>query len=260
MAHKTLRPMSVRDLFDEAFDLYKRNFALIFGLSLVMLPVQLFISLAYQSQSHGVRTAARVIMNTGLATNAFLLTPLWYYVTTWAVSRCYLNKAPTIMESIKSIVTRLWPCLLIFWLLYLMMFLGLMLCIIPGILLAFGFVFLSEVLALEKLSYMDAVRRSSTILLSDLWRVLGVLILEFTFMFLISAVLRLPFTHTLHFLFKQPHRRIGLAEAITSELAGVFISPIWTITNVLLYYDIRVRKEHFDLRMLAKSMESGAVV
>jgi hypothetical protein len=43
----------------------------------------------------------------------------------------------------------------------------------------------------------------------------------------------------------------------TETLSHILIVPIWASVSILLYYDLRIRKEGFDLQMLAQSMTSG---
>jgi uncharacterized membrane protein len=43
-------------------------------------------------------------------------------------------------------------------------------------------------------------------------------------------------------------------DQVASALAAVFVGPITYIGVTLLYYDIRIRKEGFDIEMLARSL------
>ena len=43
-------------------------------------------------------------------------------------------------------------------------------------------------------------------------------------------------------------------EQVASAIAAVFVGPITYIGVTLLYYDIRIRKEGFDIEMLARSL------
>ena len=49
-----------------------------------------------------------------------------------------------------------------------------------------------------------------------------------------------------------------VGEQVASALVNVFVTPFSTAALILLYFDIRVRKEGFDLELLAQSMEGGA--
>jgi hypothetical protein len=40
-------------------------------------------------------------------------------------------------------------------------------------------------------------------------------------------------------------------------LGQILAIPISTAASILLYYDLRIRKEGFDLQMLAQSMTAG---
>ena len=43
-------------------------------------------------------------------------------------------------------------------------------------------------------------------------------------------------------------------DQVASAIAAVFVGPITYIGVTLLYYDIRIRKEGFDIEMLARSL------
>jgi hypothetical protein len=42
-----------------------------------------------------------------------------------------------------------------------------------------------------------------------------------------------------------------------ATLSQILVTPIGAAAAILLYYDLRIRKEGFDLQMLAQSMTSG---
>ena len=48
-----------------------------------------------------------------------------------------------------------------------------------------------------------------------------------------------------------------LPSALTS-LGAIFITPYSIIAVILLYYDLRIRKEGFDLEMLSQSINANA--
>ncbi len=43
-------------------------------------------------------------------------------------------------------------------------------------------------------------------------------------------------------------------DQVATALAAVFVGPITYIGVTLLYYDARIRKEGFDIEMLARSL------
>ncbi len=49
-----------------------------------------------------------------------------------------------------------------------------------------------------------------------------------------------------------------LVRDIVQTLAGAILLPIGTAPAILLYYDLRIRKEGFDLQMLSSAIEQPA--
>ena len=56
----------------------------------------------------------------------------------------------------------------------------------------------------------------------------------------------------------QTHRSIAVPFAVSQVLGtvvDVVFAPVFALVSVLLYYDLRIRKEGFDLEILAQEME-----
>ena len=47
------------------------------------------------------------------------------------------------------------------------------------------------------------------------------------------------------------------ANQLASVVGQILVAPIGATAYILLYYDLRIRKEGFDLQMLASSIGSG---
>src|SRR5262249_19880585 len=61
-------------------------------------------------------------------------------------------------------------------------------------------------------------------------------------------------------LFVEPTSAAAVsAQSIVSNIIEIVILPLQTIAITLLYYDLRIRKEGFDLEMLSQAMGTPAV-
>jgi hypothetical protein len=83
------------------------------------------------------------------------------------------------------------------------------------------------------------------------WRILGIRLLLGLITAVISGIV--VFLLTLAGLALDANGRFVLQE-VASALAAVFVSPITYIAVTLLYYDARIRKEAFDIEMLAQTL------
>ena len=132
-----------------------------------------------------------------------------------------------------------------------------------------GFVF--EVLLLEKTNVQNAFKRSSELVRGTWWRVFGVLIL----ILLLSVAIHYIFEISLgsifilakaaggtdlKSLFQWSVMETDLSSSnllfytimtCTDLILKTFTFPIWVIGIVLLYFDLRIRKEGFDLEIQA---------
>jgi hypothetical protein len=268
MNKRILRPLEFGDIIDETFDLYKKNFFLFAGISaVIILPIMLLQGLLYQAPNPSNPAAAVGAGITAILV-LFLLVPGSYAiagVTAWAVSQTYLGTVPTILDSYKAIRGRL---LSFTWTMFatgLLTSLGTALCVAPGVYLALTYALVSPVFIIEGLGGGDARRRSGQLASGNYWRIFVVLLLAGIFNFIISALFQfggaILFTHTNPFVPATGASVSTGAAVAASLLEGIgtcLATPIAVIAAVMLYYDIRVRKEGFDIELLAQSLGQGS--
>ena len=275
MSVRTLRPLDYGALFDEVFDLYKRNVLLFVGIAgVVYLPLNILLQFLLarfmqgymEALSSGVPDWGRLDWG---ALAIFLLAslaavPFTYAVvaaTTWAVSRCYLGERPSIIESYRAITPRLFPFVLTFIIVGLAQGLGFLFCCLPGLALFFIFAFVSEVFVLEGKEYFAAMRRSWDLVIGQWARVIVVGILTFVVALILQSIITAPFQVITTVLKIDPYSNASLSvgQGLAQGIAQTLVLPVQTICFVLLYYDIRVRREGFDIELLAAGVGAAPV-
>ena len=111
---------------------------------------------------------------------------------------------------------------------------------------------------LENQGPAAALRRSLGLVRRSFWRVFGIFLLTLLIVFIASAVLQVPFSLIERFtggsaqLFGLAgHRTVAavLITAVGSIVAGAVTRPISAGVTVLLYLDMRMRKEGLDLAL-----------
>ena len=108
----------------------------------------------------------------------------------------------------------------------------------------------------EDIGPINGLRRSWYLVAGMWWRTLGILIVLSILESIIGGVLGLLVGGIAGVGFSGD---VGLAvTAIGTTLLNAIISPIVTIGIVLLYFDLRVRKEGLDLDQLARQTAPGA--
>jgi hypothetical protein len=106
-------------------------------------------------------------------------------------------------------------------------------------------------IVLERLSGWRGLVRSWNLVSGLFWRLLGIRLLLGLITGIISAIV--VFILSFAGVGLDPNGRFILQEVATA-FATVFVSPITYIAVTLLYYDARIRKEGFDIEMLAQTL------
>ena len=132
------------------------------------------------------------------------------------------------------------------------------------------------VLAMEGLSGWAACRRSSTLVRYDpklgffYWgetRLSLLLLPLFVIQLLTSTLTAVPMIisqindsvrHGTATALANPSDAVVVGSQILTYLAGALILPLYTIAVTLFYYDVRIRREGFDLEFLAGRLEESA--
>ena len=106
-------------------------------------------------------------------------------------------------------------------------------------------------IVLERLSGWRGLQRSWQLISGRFWPTFGRMALLGLIAAIISSVVAA--------IFEIPGAVIDpnntfVFDQVASAIAAVFVGPITYIGVTLLYYDIRIRKEGFDIEMLARSL------
>jgi hypothetical protein len=128
----------------------------------------------------------------------------------------------------------------------------LVLLVIPAIVVFFRFIFGSTVLVVEGRKGSKALRRSWRLVRRSFWKVFGTVLLAALLSGVVESILSVPGTIAFAVIGPAgwPFHAIGLS------LAAIVTTPFTTLITVLLYFDLRIRKEAFDLEIMAQEMSS----
>lgn len=251
-----LRELKVGGILDQAVSVMKDRFGLLVGITaslyLPLLLLTSFVSLAMTPQLPPNPTLedVRAVQGAALQNLVFtlplvVLLQLIVLPITWgaiihAVSKVYLNEPTSVGESLKGGAGRAVALIGSWILVVLCIFGGLILLIIPGILCAFWFALVPQVVVIERLAGPSALGRSRALTKGSIGTifVLGVLLslIQFAVGF---AAGRIP---------EQYIRAI-----VVAVIQAVFFA-FSTAASVILYFSCRCHHENFDLVRLAQSV------
>ena len=278
-APSRLRPLDVGDLLDETFRLYRRHFWLLIGVDAVALLPAAVVSLAPASlltlmttrpgsmtNAGGSVDTAGVLAFCGSALFAWLVSIvanfLLFAAMMPAISEARLGRRITVRAAYARGLRRLGPLLgltIVYGLvtgLLTMTVIGIPVAIYLSV--AWGFAF--PVLLLEGKAIGRAISRSAELVRGSWWRVLGIGLLLFLLYTIAGVLFSIPsgLVSGLALVLQLSNILLVLVSALSVLLSAagqILVSPILYCGWILLYYDLRVRKEGFDLELLAQEVE-----
>lgn len=233
-----LRPRTVPELVDAAVPLLRRHYLLLVTASTVILAPALVLRLALPLDKLWV---ANVLTR--------LLFVLVNAATISIASEAYLGGAPDLESTLRAVGARSASLVGASILRGLLIGLGLVVLIVPGVVFyAWSFAMPMAVM-LEGRRASDAYARSSALVRGHTGRVLLTMLLGYVVMLLLvfavaAAAARLVGVTGL------PVRTLDLI----TQLVTIFGYPIGSVVATLLYYDLRIRKEGFDLEVMAREL------
>jgi hypothetical protein len=269
-----LRPLSVGEILDVSIKICVANWrTLIKAVLVVVVPVQIVATIVnadyiLDSPDFG-RSSTQTPEETleelnqylgGLAIEAVLQGLAVLLATAAclrAIAQAYLGET-TDWRSSLSYAFRLTPSLLLLTLLYALgILLGLLLFVLPGIWLYVAWAFATPALLVEGLRGRKALGRSFGLVKGRWWRTFGVLVVGFILAAIVSLVVQAAFT--IGIVVGEGNDALVLVLSAIAGIVGLAVTtPFQAALATVIYFDLRVRKEGFDLELLAQEI-GGAV-
>jgi hypothetical protein len=237
-------PLTTGQLFNDSFHLYRRNLPLLAGTVTVLAILQGLLTVLL----HLIGAPGAI---GGLLTVIFF--PASMGVLAVPITARYLERPITIGEVYAVIGTSTLVVLALGSLAYaLAVLVGTVLLVVPGIYLLVRFLFVTQVIVLERIDVAGAFARSSDLVKDSWWRVFG--------HFLLFNLPAIPGIIVVG-LVRQVLGRAASGTAAdvwiliaTGFLIPLVIFPIPIAATVMLYYDLRVRTEGFDVERAAAAV------
>jgi hypothetical protein len=266
-----LRPLSLGELLDRMFFLYRRHFMLFVGIAAIPYSFFFVINLATalvplfaRSMASGpFQPGSLVAMGIGGGIFAVLVViagavAFLFSVgaTVYAVSEIYTGRQTSIRESLRRVRGKTGIIFGVLFLSGLIMMAGFIALIIPGIYLMCRICVATPAALLEDIGASDSIRRSFDLTRDFAGRAFMIYMLYFAMAWGVVAVFQAPFMFLLLLTAKQMQYRVLLTvlAQIGNFIGSVLVAPVSTIGFALFYYDLRVRKEAFDLQMMMQAI------
>lgn len=186
---------------------------------------------------------------------------------TVTISDICLGNTPSVRRSYAKLFKgRLWLHVFLTGLLQMVVIsLGILLLVVPGVILAIRLQFSSIAVVLERVWGRTVLKRSLALTKGQFWRLTGIFALAMGLMmgaFLLVLLIAALLGGVIGIVGGMTGMSTVDLQSVTGMggalLAGIategFIFPFYFTGLILLYYDLRVRNESFDVAMLAEDM------
>jgi hypothetical protein len=252
--------MTTGVLLDRAFRLYTSNFSLLLGITaaayvpfyLIMLTIESRLSANVQAPSAGLSTLLFQIAFMVLwASIAF---PIAGGAATYAISERYLGKDVTISEALRLTLSRFWQLSVAQITATIRVMFGFLLLIVPGILWILSYSLAVPAILVENQKAIPSLTRSRDLVKGHRGKVFCILLV----ISLLQWIAILGVSMISGMIFNIESASGGVLNSATVNLASIFVTPLGIVATILLYYDMRIRKEGFDLEMLSRAVTANA--
>ena len=252
------RPLGIGEILSTALQLYRRHWRTLLTIAaVVVVPITLLhyllgdlVRTQGETTRNGVvETATWSVGIAGLV--AALAGILMYLVLTGAITRAVAAEVagqdPSVEQSYRFGFHRLGSVLLVSVLVGLATIGGLILFIIPGIYIGIRLCVSIEALVVEGRRGTEAMGRSWGLVGGHWWHAFGTVVVGGLLTGIVNAVITAPFNSTGWFV-----------QAIAAAVATVITMPYGVLVGVLLYLDLRARKEQLTLDRLRADLQASA--
>ena len=169
-----------------------------------------------------------------------------------AISGAYLEEDPDWRESLRFAQSKLGSLLWLSFLMAILLLPAILACVLPGVYLYVAWAVAAPVLLLEDRRGWSAMKRSRELVKGRFWPTLAVLLLVLILTAVVQAVFLGIFAGLVSVTGNEVAR--ALADAIGQTLSSALTTPLSAAILAVLYFDLRVRKDGFDLELLARRM------
>jgi uncharacterized membrane protein len=260
MATAILRPLSLGEILDTSFQVYRRYFRALIPVMFVCygptVLLEVFVQASGGVTEHPFLRLAAALMN-------LVLSAIATAATVFVISEGYLGRSVSGQEALQRSTPYLGRLILASFAFGLLVGLGTLVFIVPGIIIACALSVTWPAIVLEALPTAEAgLRRSWELTKGSRWRIflLGVVLVLIALVPIVALSTLLGVIAGLAGLATSSGKLDVVTTAITAIVLGVvqlLIYPFFNCVLTILYYDLRVRREGFDLELLATTLQTA---
>lgn len=273
MADLLLRPRTVTELVDASFRLYRQNFVPLVTLStIVHLPfavlvlVMLFVSGGVSASPDSIAALAvggvATILMVPILVGAIIWYPLMRTALMVSASETYLGREIDAGGAIKAVTARSGKVIAAWYAKWIIIIAGFIALVVPGFYFIVRYFAVPATVVLENNGVGAGLRRSAQLASGHKWKILGTLALgwmllfamQFTVSMLVMIVVLISTLRGGDPMDAQSSMLVQLPQ-IAAYILGL---PLMAVLETLLYYDMRIRQEGFDIEVMSAQLVATA--
>ncbi|MES2522982.1 MAG: hypothetical protein V4617_09815 [Gemmatimonadota bacterium] len=240
MADSSLRARSTSEIVDASFSLYRRDALQYIMIGALAYSPLILVFILFQ----GMSTTTEILV---LAVT-YLMTLISLALVSGMIARMgsdvYLGGTADVASTLKAVIPRVLSLIVATIVVGIIVMFGLFLLIVPGVYLYTRLFAVPQIVVLEGKGPMEAISRSWALTRGRAGHTFLTLLLVYG----IYMVLSLGITIGVALLGN------AVLQAIISMLLGILCYPILTLVALVLYYDLRIRGEGFDVEHMSQSL------
>lgn len=245
-----LRPLSLGEVLDTSLGIYRQQFTALLIISILTQSAPLALSVYVEASGGLLQQPALWTLSMGLA---LVLGSVGTAASTFVVANAYLGTAITWQDAFLRSTPFMGRLIGTSMLVSLVVGVGFVVFVIPGMILLSGLVLASPALVLEDLPGGTPAMARSWALSRDFRRRILAALLVAVVLLLIPGV-ALGSLAAVGAGATLSEGTLALVAMIVTAALQVLVYPYFYVLTTVLYYDLRVRKEALDLEMLARSL------
>ena len=255
MKRYDLTPRSRMQLLDGAFTLFQQHMSRLVAIASVFFSLDVLCRFGLARAMLGRWDAPGLLQAGPLAISLVMAINTFFgcfsaAALVWAVSEILMGRQPQTRAAARMALRRGWAVLAFSALFTLASCVGAILLIVPGVLVLLNWALATQAIMVENMPVTRAIRRSKSLAQGHRATVAA--------LGLAGLVLTAVFNVGCSQLLSRLLSGAPFLAALLGEVPGLLLAPLFPCLMTLLYYDLRSRKEAYDLELELEATRGAA--
>ena len=252
MAQLQLRPLGVGEIVDATFTIYRRRFGPMFAIALMLVFIPFLISLVGGCSLDAGGTTSCTSLIGGLG---YFVSSIGTLVAGTAAilvaAEAYAGVPSDWRRAMRIGLRRILPIIGATIVAVVLIAIGFVLLVVPGIFVAVSLAVVWEALIIEGAGPIESIKRSWRLVSGERWRVFGAGLLVIVIAIIVFGVVSAVIWFIL-----SPGLGMsgGMAGYVVQQVSTLLSIPLTAALGTVIYLDLRVRKESLGTAELAAAL------